>query len=111
MSNYTDDDMLKWIKSNQFSEVPLLEAHNFKSYVTLNDKMTAIMCVDTSITKSVGQSKNFFNKMLKQPLPTVHSKIKFALMDGIAYKDFLQQFNVDNTKLPKLIILDTNVYY
>lgn len=33
------------------------------------------------------------------------------MMDAVTYESFLDQFNVETDHLPKLIILDSNVYF
>lgn len=62
--NHTREEMLKWIQNNQYSEIPTLEGHNFKSYVTQENKLTAIMCIDPTNVRVNKEMKEFFHKLI-----------------------------------------------
>lgn len=62
--NHTKEEMLKWINSNQYSEIPMLEGHNFKSYVSQEKKLTAIMCIDPTMVKVNKEMKQFFHNLI-----------------------------------------------
>lgn len=62
--NHTKEEMLKWIQSNQYSEIPMLEGHNFKSFVTQENKLTVIMCTDPTMVKVNKEMKQFFHNLI-----------------------------------------------
>lgn len=103
--NLASVDFLEFVKSNNVALVTELGSNNFRDVGNLG-KPIVFGVIDPSDKKS---NEPFLAEMRSVALnasPKLTSKYIFSYMDGIQWKRFLSQFNVEPSNLPTFFILD-----
>lgn len=98
-------DFLSFVETNNVALVTDLGSSNYRQ-VGYMGKPLAIMAIDPHAKET---NKSFLSE-LRQVATNADFPIKsnyiFCTMDGIQWKRFLSQFNVDSNKLPTFFVLD-----
>ena len=108
----TDKQQLEdWVDDNQYPVFTKLGRHNFYRTSHSSKKQLLVVLVhdpQKSKHRKIQKELHRLAKPEKTTLPSdVHARFLFGKLDGVEWKEFVEQYNVQVEDLPRVVIFDS----